>query len=302
VKYNVDIEGGNALVERLKKKAPLIGGFSGMMQVPSGYEEPLLVSGADGVGTKINICKISRDFTTIGIDLVAMCVNDVITCGAKPLYFLDYISTGKLTPIVDDILEGILKGCQIAGIDLLGGETAEHTRPAPPPAYGDDIDLAGFCTGIVEKGEVIDGSLIKKGDKIIGLPSSGIHSNGYSLINDMLWRHKIAWADTPELLTPTTIYARQIEILLEEYPIVGMAHITGGGLEENVSRVIPKGLKAHIDWTSWERPEIFNKIKQSGDIEEEEMRRVFNMGIGYVLIVPPEIDYGLQIGEINEII
>ena len=302
MKYNVDIEGGNALVERLKKKAPLIGGFSGMMQVPSGYEEPLLVSGADGVGTKINICKISRDFTTIGIDLVAMCVNDVITCGAKPLYFLDYISTGKLTPIVDDVLEGILKGCQIAGIDLLGGETAEHSRPAPPPAYGDDIDLAGFCTGIVEKGEVIDGSLIKKGDKIIGLPSSGIHSNGYSLINDMLWRHKIAWADTPELLTPTTIYARQIEILLEEYPIVGMAHITGGGLEENVSRVIPKGLKAHIDWTSWERPEIFNKIKQSGDIEEEEMRRVFNMGIGYVLIVPPEIDYGLQIGEINEII
>ena len=300
MKYNVDIEGGNALVERLKKKAPLIGGFSGMMQVPSGYEEPLLVSGADGVGTKINICKISRDFTTIGIDLVAMCVNDVITCGAKPLYFLDYISTGKLTPIVDDILEGILKGCQIAGIDLLGGETAEHSRPAPPPAYGDDIDLAGFCTGIVEKGEVIDGSLIKKGDKIIGLPSSGIHSNGYSLINDMLWRHKIAWADTPELLTPTTIYARQIEILLDEYPIVGMAHITGGGLEENVSRVIPKGLKAHIDWTSWERPEIFNKIKQSGEIEEEEMRRVFNMGIGYVLIVPPEIDYGLQIGEIND--
>jgi len=301
VKYNVDIEGGNALVERLKKKAPLIGGFSGMMQVPSGYEEPLLVSGADGVGTKINICKISRDFTTIGIDLVAMCVNDVITCGAKPLYFLDYISTGKLTPIVDDILEGILKGCQIAGIDLLGGETAEHTRPAPPPAYGDDIDLAGFCTGIVEKGEVIDGSLIRSGDKIVGLPSSGIHSNGYSMINDMLWRHKIAWADTPELLTPTTIYARQIEILLEEYPIMGMAHITGGGLEENISRVIPKGLKAHIDWTSWERPEIFNKIKQSGDIEEEEMRRVFNCGIGYALIIPRDIDYGLQIGEINEI-
>ena len=300
MKYNVDIEGGNALVERLKKKAPLIGGFSGMMQVPSGYEEPLLVSGADGVGTKINICKISRDFTTIGIDLVAMCVNDVITCGAKPLYFLDYISTGKLTPIVDDILEGILKGCQIAGIDLLGGETAEHTRPAPPPAYGDDIDLAGFCTGIVEKGEVIDGKLIKKGDKIIGLPSSGIHSNGYSLINEMLWRHKIAWADTPELLTPTTIYARQVEILLQEYPIVGMAHITGGGLEENVSRVIPKGLKAHIDWTSWERPEIFNKIKQAGEIEEEEMRRVFNCGIGYVLVVPPEIDYGVQIGEISE--
>ena len=300
MKYNVDIDGGNAFVERLKKKAPLIGGFNGMMQVPSGYEEPLLVSGADGVGTKINICKVSRTWTSIGQDLVAMCVNDVITCGAKPLYFLDYISTGKLTPIVDDILEGILKGCQIAGIDLLGGETAEHPRHAPPKAYGDDIDLAGFCTGIVEKGEVIDGSLIKKGDKIIGLPSSGIHSNGYSLINDMLWRHKISWADTPELLTPTTIYARQVEVLLQEYPIVGMAHITGGGLEENVSRVIPKGLKANIDWTSWERPEIFNKIKQSGDIEEEEMRRVFNCGIGYVLVVPPEIDYGMQIGEVCE--
>ena len=298
MKYSVDIEAGNALVERLKKKAPLIGGFSGMMQVPSGYEEPLLVSGADGVGTKINICKVSGTWTTIGQDLVAMCVNDVITCGAKPLYFLDYISTGKLTPIVDDILEGILKGCQIAGMDLLGGETAEHTRPAPPPAYGDDIDLAGFCTGIVEKGEVIDGSLIKPGDKIIGLPSSGIHSNGYSLINDMLWRHKISWADTPELLTPTTIYARQIQILLEEYPIVGMAHITGGGLVENTNRIMPEGLRAQIDWTSWERPEIFNKIKQSGEIEEEEMRRVFNMGIGYVLIVPPEIDYGMQIGEV----
>ena len=295
----VDIEAGNAFVEALKEKAPTIGGFNGMVQVPSGYEEPVLVSGADGVGTKINIAKINREFNTIGIDLVAMCVNDVITCGAKPLYFLDYISTGKLTPIVDDILEGILKGCQIAGIDLLGGETAEHTRPAPPPAYGDDIDLAGFCTGIVEKGEVIDGSLIRSGDKIVGLPSSGIHSNGYSMINDMLWRHKIAWADTPELLTPTTIYARQIEILLEEYPIMGMAHITGGGLEENISRVIPKGLKAHIDWTSWERPEIFNKIKQSGDIEEEEMRRVFNCGIGYALIIPRDIDYGTQIGEIT---
>ena len=258
------------------------------------------MSGADGVGTKINICKVAGDWTTIGIDLVAMCVNDVITCGARPLYFLDYISTGKLTPIVDDIIEGILKGCNIAAIDLLGGETAEHPRHAPPKAYGDDIDLAGFCTGIVEKGEVIDGKLIKKGDKIIGLPSSGIHSNGYSLINEMLWRHKIAWADTPELLTPTTIYARQVEILLQEYPIVGMAHITGGGLEENVSRVIPKGLKAHIDWTSWERPDIFNKIKQAGDIEEEEMRRVFNMGIGYVLIVPPEIDYGMQIGEVYD--
>ena len=296
----VDIDAGNEFVKRLKAKAPYIGGFNGMIKIPVGYEEPLLVSGTDGVGTKINIAKVSRDFTTIGIDLVAMCVNDVITCGARPLYFLDYISTGKLSPIIDDILEGILKGCNIAAIDLLGGETAEHPRHAPPKAYGDDIDLAGFCTGIVEKGEVIDGKLIKKGDKIIGLPSSGIHSNGYSLINEMLWRHKIALADTPELLTPTTIYARQVEILLQEYPIVGMAHITGGGLEENVSRIIPKGLKANIDWTSWERPEIFTKIKQAGEIEEEEMRRVFNCGIGYAIIVPPDIDYGLQIGEISD--
>jgi len=294
----VDIEAGNEFVKKLKIKAPAIGGFNGMMKVPSGYEEPILVSGADGVGTKINIAKINREFTTIGIDLVAMCVNDVITCGAKPLYFLDYISTGKISPIIDEIMEGILKGCELSGMDLLGGETAEHPRPAPPPTYDDDLDLAGFCTGIVEKNEIIDGSLIKKGDKIIGLPSSGVHSNGYSLINDMIWRQKIYYSDMPELLTPTTIYARQIEMLLNEIPIVGMAHITGGGLEENISRVIPNGLKANIDWTSWERPEIFNKIKQAGKIEEEEMRKVFNCGVGFCLVIPSEIDYGLQIGEV----
>ena len=286
----VDIEAGNAFVDRLKLKAPAIGGFNGMMKVPSGYEEPVLVSGADGVGTKINIAKINREFNTIGIDLVAMCVNDVITCGAKPLYFLDYISTGKISPLIDEIMEGVLKGCEISGMDLLGGETAEHPRPAPPPTYDTDLDLAGFCTGIVEKNEIIDGSLIKKGDKIIGLPSSGIHSNGYSLINDMLWRHKIAWADTPELLTPTTIYAKQIYTLMNEIPIVGMAHITGGGLVENVPRCLPEGLKANIDYTSWKRPEIFNKIQQAGEIEEDEMRRVFNCGIGFVLIVPPDVD------------
>ena len=165
----VDIEAGNAFVERLKKKAPTIGGFGGMFKVPRGYEEPILVSGADGVGTKINICKISRDWKTIGIDLVAMCVNDVITCGAKPLYFLDYISTGKLSPIIDDVMDGIVEGCKIANIDLIGGETAEHPRHAPPPADASNIDLAGFCTGIVEKNEIIDGSLIKPGDKIIAV-------------------------------------------------------------------------------------------------------------------------------------
>jgi len=294
----VDIEAGNAFVERLKKKAPAIGGFNGMMKVPSGYEEPVLVSGADGVGTKINIAKIHREFTTIGIDLVAMCVNDVITCGAKPLYFLDYISTGKISPIIDQIMEGVLKGCEISGMDLLGGETAEHPRPAPPPTYEDDLDLAGFCTGIVEKNEIIDGSLIKKGDKIIGLRSSGVHSNGYSLINDLIWRQKIYYSDMPELLTPTTIYAKQVEELLDEIPIVGMAHITGGGLEENTNRIMPEGLKAQIDWGTWERPDVFNKIQQAGEIGEYEMRRVFNCGIGYVLIIPPDIDYGIQIGEV----
>tara|TARA_B100001250_G_scaffold108629_1_gene91657 strand:- start:320 stop:1234 length:915 start_codon:yes stop_codon:yes gene_type:complete len=297
----VDIEAGNAFVERLMHKAPAIGGFSGVFKVPSGYEEPILVSGADGVGTKINIARIFNDYTSIGIDLVAMCVNDVITCGAKPLYFLDYISTGKISPLLDNVMEGIIKGCDIAGIELLGGETAEHPRSGPPPDHEDDIDLAGFCTGIVEKNEILDGSLIKAGDKIIGLPSSGFHSNGYSLINDMLWRHKISYKDMPELLTPTTIYTKQIEELMNEIPIVGMAHITGGGLVENVPRCLPKGLKADIDYTSWERPEIFNVVQKAGEIEEDEMRRVFNCGIGFVLIVPPEVD-DLDINLIGEVL
>ena len=279
----VDIEAGNAFVEDLKKKAPTIGGFNGMVQVPSGYEEPVLVSGADGVGTKMNICQVAGDYTTIGIDLVAMCVNDVICSGAKPLYFLDYVSTKKIDDNVANIMVGILKGCEEAGVELIGGETAEHFRQ-------NDYDLAGFCTGIVEKNEIVDGSLIKKGDKIIGLPSSGLHSNGYTLINDMLWRHKIFYEDTTELLMPTQIYAKRIAELMDNIPILGMAHITGGGLVENVPRCLPQGLKANIDYTSWERPEIFNKIKQAGEIEEEEMRRVFNCGIGFVLIVPPDVN------------
>ena len=289
MKYKVDIDAGNAFVERLKEKAPAIGGFSGMFEVPCGYKEPVLVSGADGVGTKINIAKINREFNTIGIDLVAMCVNDVITSGAKPLYFLDYISTGKISPIIDEIMEGVLKGCELAGMELIGGETAEHPRPAPPPTYDDDLDLAGFCTGIVEKNEIIDGSLIKKGDVIVGIESSGVHSNGYSLIHELIWRQKIKYRDMPELLTPTRIYADVVKRLLREVPIVGMAHITGGGLLENISRVIPDGLEAHIDWNSWPRPEVFDKIKSAGEIPEEDMRTTFNMGIGYVIIVPPEV-------------
>ena len=193
----VDIEAGNIFVENLKKKAPSIGGFNGAFELCD-YEEPVLVSGTDGVGTKINIAQIANDYTTIGEDLVAMCVNDVICSGAKPLYFLDYVSTKKIDDNVADIMVGILKGCEIADMQLLGGETAEHPRQ-------NGYDLAGFCTGVVEEYDMVTGSLIEPGDKIIGLPSSGLHSNGYSLINDMLWRHKLYYKDTPELLTPTTI-------------------------------------------------------------------------------------------------
>ena len=278
----VDIEAGNAFVERLKKKAPTIGGFGGMFKVPRGYEEPILVSGADGVGTKINIARVFNDYTTIGIDLVAMCVNDVITCGAKPLYFLDYISNSKLDDKIDDIMEGIIKGCEIAGVELIGGETAEHGR------FSNGYDLAGFCTGIVEKNEIVDGSIIKPGDKVIGIESSGFHSNGYSLINDMLWKHKIYYKETPELLTPTTIYASLVQDLLKDFPILGMAHITGGGIPGNLPRCLPKGLDVHVDYNSWEFPKIFQKIMLAGEIPEEEMKRVFNLGIGYCLVVPSD--------------
>ena len=295
MKYPVDIDAGNAFVERIKKVAPSIGGFSGMFKVPAGYEKPVLVSGADGVGTKENIAKIWNDYTTIGIDLVAMCVNDVICCGAKPLYFLDYISTGRMDDnILDQIMFGIVNGCHKAGVELIGGETAEHPRQ-------NQYDLAGFCTGIVEENEIIDGSLIKKGDKIIGFKSSGLHSNGYSMINHMLFMQKIYYKDTPELKTPTTIYAKQIAELKEEIPILGMAHITGGGLLENVSRCLPEGLKAHIDWNSWTMPEIFHKIMLAGEVTEEEMKRVFNLGIGFCIVVPPdvEVEEGIEIGTVE---
>jgi phosphoribosylformylglycinamidine cyclo-ligase len=278
----VDIEKGREFVEELKKKVPNIGGFNGMVEVPSGYDKPVLVSGADGVGTKINICRIARDYTTIGQDLVAMCVNDVICSGAKPLYFLDYISTKKLDTNVNDIIQGVIDGCIISKMYLLGGETAEHFRAT-------DYDLAGFCTGVVEKNEIINGSNIRPGDVVIGIESSGLHSNGYTLVNDMLWRNKIFYKEMPELLTPTTIYSPLIQNLLDEVPILGMAHITGGGIPENLPRCLPKGLTVDVDYNSWERPELFNKIQQAGDITEEEMRNVFNLGIGFCIIVPPDV-------------
>ena len=284
----VDIEAGNAFVERLKQKAPSIGGFGGAFKIPSGYEKPILISGADGVGTKLNICRVGNYYKTIGIDLVAMCVNDVITCGAKPLYFLDYISTQKLDQNVEDIIDGIVEGCKIADVELIGGETAEHFRQR-------EYDLAGFCTGIVEKSEIIDGSLVRESDVIIGIESSGLHSNGYTLINDMLWRHKLRYDDTPELLNTTHIYSPLIQYLLDEFPIMGMAHITGGGIPENLPRCIPDGLKARVDYDSWKMPKIFSKIMLAGEIPEEEMKKVFNLGIGYCLVVPENVATDVQL-------
>ena len=292
----VDIEAGNAFVERLKEKAPSIGGFNGMFRVPSGYEKPVLVSGADGVGTKINIASIASDYTTIGQDLVAMCVNDVICSGAKPLYFLDYISLPKITYKLDQVMEGIVKGCELAGVELIGGETAEHRRQT-------EYDLAGFCTGIVEENEIVDGSLIKPGDKVIGFESSGLHSNGYSLINDMLWRHKIFYKEMPELLTPTTIYAPLIERLMDEIPILGMAHITGGGIPGNLPRCLPEGLKVDVNYNSWPLQEVFRKIMLAGEILEDDMITTFNMGIGFCIVVPPEIELneGYNIGTVQKV-
>ena len=300
----VDIEAGNAFVEKLREKAPGIGGFGGMFKVPDGYTEPVLVSGTDGVGTKMNIAGVFNDYTTIGQDLVAMCVNDIITCGAKPLYFLDYVSTKKIDDNVADIMVGILKGCEIAGVELIGGETAEHYRQS-------DYDLAGFCTGIVEKKKIIDGSSIKPSDIVIGLQSSGIHSNGYTLINDMLWRQKINYRDLPELLTPTRIYTSVVKRLLDEVDTVyGMAHITGGGIPENLPRCLPEGLKVRVDYNSWRLPIIFQDIMSAGEIPEEEMKRVFNLGIGYCVIVPANTseltmdiirDEGINCWEIGEV-
>ncbi len=277
----VDIQKGRLLVEYIKTLSPNIGGFNGMMEIPSGYEKPALVSGADGVGTKINICRIAFDYTTIGQDLVAMCVNDVICSGAKPLYFLDYISTKNIDDNVSDIVYGIVEGCKIAGMEMIGGETAEHFRT-------NDYDLAGFCTGVVEKNEIVDGSTMFAGDVVIGIESSGLHSNGYTLVNYLLNRNYIYYKEMPELLTPTTIYASLIQHLLDEVPILGMAHITGGGIPENLPRCLAKGMSVDVDYDAWERPELFNKIQEAGDITEEEMRNVFNLGIGFCLVVPPD--------------
>ena len=264
-----------------------IGGFGAISKIPKYLKNPHIVTSTDGVGTKLEIANEINKFDTIGIDLVAMCVNDVITCGAEPLYFLDYIATGKLEPEkLSSIVKGIAEGCIMSGCTLLGGETAEM-----PSMYSDmRYDLAGFCTGIVEEDDIIDGSNICRGDLIIGIESSGLHSNGFSLINDMLWRHKIAYLEMPELSTPTRIYASVVKELISEFPILGMAHITGGGIIENIPRCIPDGLRADVNYDSWPLPDIFKKIMFAGEIPPEEMKRVFNLGIGFCLIVPTEIE------------
>jgi phosphoribosylformylglycinamidine cyclo-ligase len=271
------------------------GGFNGMMRIPSGYENPVLVSGTDGVGTKIHVAELNATgnpsvMRGIGLDLVAMCVNDVITCGAKPLYFLDYICTSNIKvygELVKNLVDGIAEGCNLSGCSLLGGETAEHPQRL---AMVDPIrDTSGFCTGIVEESEIIDGRLIKPGDVVIGIESSGVHSNGFTLIRDMLFRHKIYLSEMPELLNPTIIYAPVVKNLLKEVPVLGMAHITGGGIPENLPRCIPDTVTVSVDYDSWPIPKLFSKIMLAGEIPPEEMKNVFNLGIGYCVVVPEEV-------------
>ena len=300
----VDIEAGRSFVDQIKNTVksthrPEVlggyGGFNGMMRVPTGYENPVLVSGTDGVGTKIHVAELNATgnpsvMRGIGLDLVAMCVNDVITCGAKPLYFLDYICTSDIKlhgELVKNLVDGIAEGCNLSGCSLLGGETAEHPQrlATVPPIR----DTSGFCTGIVEESEIIDGRLIKSGDVVIGIESNGVHSNGFTLIRDMLFRHKIFLKEMPELLNPTIIYAPVVKNLLKEVPVLGMAHITGGGIPENLPRCIPDNVTVSVDYDSWPMPEVFSKIMLAGEIPPEEMMNVFNLGIGYCVVVPQEV-------------
>jgi phosphoribosylformylglycinamidine cyclo-ligase len=297
----VDIDAGNALVDRIK---PLVrattrpevlgglGGFGGLFALGQKYADPVLVSGTDGVGTKLLLARALDRHDTIGIDLVAMCVNDILVTGAEPLFFLDYFACGKLeVDAAADVVAGIAEGCRQAGCALIGGETAEM-----PGMYGPgDYDLAGFTVGAVERAQMIDGAGIRAGDVLIGLPSSGPHSNGYSLIRKVLDRAGGVEAERERaeaLLAPTRIYVRAIRSLLEQDDlrrrIGGMAHITGGGLTENIVRVVPEELGIELDPASWTPPEIFDWLAEIGRIEAAEMRRTFNLGVGFVLIVPAD--------------
>jgi len=292
----VDIDAGNTLIERIK---PLVartrrpevlaglGGFGGLFALPvDKYAEPVLVSGTDGVGTKLKLAQLVGCHDTIGIDLVAMCVNDVLVQGAEPLFFLDYFACGQLdVEIATAVISGIADGCEQAGAALIGGETAEM----PDMYTGGDYDLAGFCVGVVERSKLIDGSTIGAGDTIIGLKSSGPHSNGYSLIRKVL---EIAGDDQIEgksvlehLIAPTRIYVRSVMQLLDKMPVKGLAHITGGGISENVPRVLPDDTHAEIDSKSWQQGPVFDWLAESGNIARDEMRRTFNCGVGMAVVV-----------------
>ena len=301
----VDINAGNALVQRIKHVAKAtsrpevmggLGGFGALCQIPAGYKEPVLVSGTDGVGTKLKLAMDLGKHGTIGIDLVAMCVNDLLVCGAEPLFFLDYYATGQLNvDVAEQVITGIGAGCEQAACALIGGETAEM----PGMYQGEDYDLAGFCVGIVEKADIIDGSKVAPGNVLIGLKSSGPHSNGYSLVRKVL---EVTGADqstlsetlvdgkplADALLAPTRIYVKSLLQLGKEIPIHAMAHITGGGLTENLPRVIPEGCRAVIDTGSWEIPEVFRYLQKGGNIAQPEMYLTFNCGVGMVVCVAEE--------------
>lgn len=271
-----------------------IGGFGGLFSLTGqNYKEPVLVSGTDGVGTKLKIAFALDKHDSVGIDLVAMCVNDIVTCGAKPLFFLDYISIGKLSEkVVVELIKGIAEGCKMANCALLGGETAEMPGFYPEGEY----DLAGFVVGIVEKSKIIDGREIREGDSVIGLSSNGLHSNGFSLVRKVLLEDKKYELEEKlavlkrtlgeELLLPTKIYVKPVLYLLEKYKVLGIAHITGGGLLENIPRILPEGVSVQINKESWPKPPIFSLIQKEGKISDEEMYRTFNMSIGMVVIVP----------------
>ncbi len=301
----VDIAAGNELVERIKPIAARtrtagvlagLGGFGSLFELPlDRYQNPILVSGTDGVGTKLKLAIESGIHDTVGIDLVAMCVNDIIVQGAEPLFFLDYFATGKLdVDTAAAVIEGIGKGCELAGAALVGGETAEM-----PGMYADgEYDLAGFCVGIVEKSKIIDGSKVKVGDKLIGIASSGPHSNGYSLIRKILEHGNASLTDPFEdstlgkvLLEPTRIYVKSLLSLIEQVPIHALAHITGGGITENLPRVLPEGISAHINLSAWEFPSIFKWLQQQGNVSQADMLTTFNCGVGMIVVVPVEHEH-----------
>ncbi len=282
-KSGVDIDAGDALVDYIRKKNPAIGDFAGLFPMPKGYKRPNLVSCTDGVGTKLKIAQELGVHDTIGIDLVAMNVNDLICCGAKPLFFLDYFAAGKLElPVAKKVLDGIVEGCRQAQCLLVGGETAEMPGMYPKGEY----DLAGFSVGLVDEADRVRNDKIKPGDILLGLPSSGVHSNGYSLVR-ALFKGKDLKKWGKKLLAPTKIYVRPVLKALAAFPgaIKGLAHITGGGLLENVPRFLPEGTDALFFKGSWPVPEVFTEMERRGKVEEKEMFRTFNMGLGMVLAV-----------------